>query len=136
MVVQDFLQQKLLSAGFHVPNEGGALQRNDGGRADWENAANCVLSKAAADENPVQAECDVAALDRPALRAARHADIHISPNREVSSKNGSGAAPAAVESVGTGRMSKQDMLRYKAGLLSKHDLLVTIAKRRIASPGA
>ena len=135
MAVQAYLREKLLNAGFRVLEDGGPLQRSDGGGAGLEAAAACAISRTAAPEDPAPTGCNAVPLDPP---FARHARTR-SPHQNVSSQDG-GDAGAAVESVpepkSTDRVSKQDMLRYEAGLLSKHDLLVTAAKRRIASPRA
>jgi hypothetical protein len=135
VVVQDYLRKKLLSAGFHVPEEG-ALQRTHVGGEGLETAAASVTSRAATAAVPAAATCNAAPVTPP---VPWHAENQWSPDQKVSPQDSS-AATAAIQSssepASSGRVSKQDMLRYKAGLLSKHDLLLTIAKRRIASPGA
>lgn len=134
MSAQEYLQQKLLSAGFRVPKRGAALERTHS-----EDASDDKKYVVADDADSVAEDASAPAkLDtlRMAESAARLDSSQARPGGEGPCQSASDRQTAADRAASIDRLERQDMLWYKEGRLSKHGLLVATAKRRVASRGS
>ena len=64
---------------------------------------------------------------------AKSEDSQSQQEAGAPSQNGSDTAVEAASDTGVSCVPRQDMLQYKQGRLSKHELLVATAKQRIAT---
>ena len=132
MAAQDYLQQKLLSAGYRVPERGAALERT---RSD--EASDSAVVVVGSDDDDAACSSEVAAPAEHEVLCGAASTMRLDSSQEDSeadscSQSGSSVEPSASEAASIS-LAKQNMLRYKEGHLSKHDLLVATAKRRVAS---
>ncbi len=132
MAAQDYLQQKLLSAGYRIPERGAALERT---RSDEASDSDVVIidsddDAARSSELSSPAEHEVLCGAASTMRLDSRQE---ESEADTCSQSGSDVETSAVEAASISHVTKQDMLRYREGHLSKHELLVATAKRRVAS---
>ena len=133
VAAQGYLQQKLLSAGYRVPESGAALERM---RSDEISDSDVVMvasgggDAACSSERAAPAEHEVLCGAASTMRLDGRQD---ELEQDTGSAQSSHAEDAAGKAASISCAAKQDVLRYKEGRLSKHDLLVATAKRRVAS---
>ena len=133
MAAQDYLRQKLLSAGYRVPERGSALERT---RSDEASDSDVVV--VASDDGDAACSSELSAPAEHEILCGAASTMRLDgrpeePEGDTSSAHSSDAEKPAGEAASISRVAKQEMLRYKDGHLSRHDLLVATAKRRVAS---
>ena len=129
VAAQAYLQQKLLNAGYPAPEEGAALARTRSEDAPHTDVFAISDTEAAKEVSAPVRNDTVRILNSQ----ARLGIDQIQPEAKAPSRSDSDGEAEADKAASISRSARQDMLRYKAGRLSKHGLLVATAKRRVAS---
>jgi len=113
-----------------VPERGAALERT---RSDEASDSAVVLVGSDDDDAACSSEVSAPADHEVLCGAASTMRLdgrQDGPEADTCSQSGS---DVEAEAASISRVAKQDMLRYREGHLSKHELLVATAKRRVAS---